>query len=202
MSERSLIDRSTQSKSRKAKEIGDLSFLLGCSQASLGNYELAKLSSVQNLRRNLYEILDQVISEMTQAALAAWFRDTDRQSLIHALENEEDAMAWAARVLKERGRNAVELALPNAPQLAPGRAHIEASVRYQDQNIAEGKCQVCPEPLAAGSVRYCEEHLTKCRDRARAKSKQMGKAPHGRAPGTLAALAQARESRKQPGGAK
>ena len=41
-------------------------------------------------------------------------------------------------------------------------------------------------------MRYCEKHLAQFRDRAREKSKKLGKAPHGRAPGTLTALAEAR----------
>jgi hypothetical protein len=51
---------------------------------------------------------------------------------------------------------------------------------------------MCPNPLAPNSVRYCEEHLAKCRDRARVRAKNLSKSPHGRAPGTLAALAESR----------
>ena len=53
--------------------------------------------------------------------------------------------------------------------LPPGQAHRTAAVTYQNRNIAEGKCCDCPMPLARNSVRYCEKHLAKCRERARAK---------------------------------
>ena len=55
---------------------------------------------------------------------------------------------------------------------------------------------MCPNPLAPNSVRYCEKHLAKCRDRARARAKKLNKPPHGHAPGTLAALAEGRKEAK------
>jgi hypothetical protein len=52
-------------------------------------------------------------------------------------------------------------------------------------------------PLARNSVRYCEKHLAACRNRARVRAKKVNKSPHGRAPGTLAALAVSRKNQKQ-----
>jgi len=56
--------------------------------------------------------------------------------------------------------------------LPPGLAHRTASVTYQKRNVEEGKCSVCPNPLARNSVRYCEKHLAVCRGRARARAKK------------------------------
>jgi hypothetical protein len=76
-------------------------------------------------------------------------------------------------------------------------------MRYQERNIAEGKCSLCPKPLARHSVRYCEKHLTAARMRqtpSKGKPGDIGwlygeteESSHGRQPGTLAALAMARE---------
>jgi hypothetical protein len=56
---------------------------------------------------------------------------------------------------------------------------------------------ICPTPLAPTSVRYCEKHLAAYRERARVKAKKLNKPPHGRAPGSVAALAVSRKNRKQ-----
>jgi hypothetical protein len=54
--------------------------------------------------------------------------------------------------------------------LPPGVAHLAAAVRYQERNIAEGKCCRCPKPLDRNSVRFCTEHLAK--ERARMSQKK------------------------------
>jgi hypothetical protein len=184
-----------------------INFLLGCSEKSLGSFELARLAEVANLRTELHCILDRLIDQMSQAALAAWFRKTDRETLKHALENPDDIIAWATEQIRDEQRSEDEL-IP-LTSLAPGAAHLAAALRYQERNIAEGKCAVCPKPLAHNSVRYCETHLRDMRLRHKPKNAtgaQPGstdwlyeEAPfessHGRQPGTLASLAMNREKR-------
>jgi hypothetical protein len=92
--------------------------------------------------------------------------------------------------------------------LPAGAAHLAAALRYQERQIAKGLCAVCPQPLARNSVRYCERHLRIARLRKKPKNAK-GELPgsidwlysdgeqfessHGRQPGTLKALARARE---------
>jgi hypothetical protein len=184
-----------------------LNFLLGCSETSLGDYELARHARVADLRRQIFELFDQLTQEMGQVSLAAWFRKNDRAAINRALAIEESPAAWAARTISERGRSAEEL-LPT-PSLPPGAAHLAASVRYAERNVAEGKCSVCPTPLAENSVRFCVKHLTAARMRHKP---QGGDDPgsidylyqdhtpekrHGRQPGTLKALATANEQKQR-----
>lgn len=60
--------------------------------------------------------------------------------------------------------------------LPPGAAHIAASLRYQERNIAAGKCAVCPKPQDRNSVRYCTFHLEQARERMRLKNGRKPKA--------------------------
>jgi hypothetical protein len=143
---------------------------------------------------------------MAQAALTAWFRTVDRETLKRTLENLEDVLTWAQEQIRKHGRSEVEL-IP-LTSLPPGAAHLAAALRYQERQIAKGLCAVCPQPLAHNSVRYCERHLTIQRLRHEPKNAK-GKAPgsvgwlygegfessHGRQPGTLKALALERERR-------
>jgi hypothetical protein len=181
-----------------------LNFLLGCGQKDLEDFELARLSEVANLRKELHEILDRVIDAMSQAALASWFKAQDRQTLQHAIENEESPIEYAKRMVKEGQRSAEEL-LP-MPAYEPGAAHRAAAVRYQHRQIEQGLCSECPEPLDRNSVRYCTRHLDLARHRAARKSGVKGEAgsadylygeitesKHGRQPGTLQTLALNRE---------
>jgi hypothetical protein len=183
-----------------------LNFLLGCSEKTLGSFELARMAEVANLRSELHNILDRLIEQMSQAALATWFRKTDRETLKHALENPEDIIAWAKEQTRDGQRSEEEL-IPHA-SLPPGAAHLAAALRYQERNIAKGLCAVCPKPLADNSVRYCDRHLRIARLRHKPKNAK-GELPgsidwlysdgaqfessHGRQPGSLKALALARE---------
>jgi len=171
-----------------------LNFLLGCAQGELGNFELARLDEVAHLRSELHTILDRLIDQMAQAALASWFKAQDRQTLKHAIENEESPVEWANRMIRQGQRSGEEL-LP-LPSMPPGEAHRAASLRYQERNVAAGLCAVCPESLDANSVRYCTRLLAAARHR---KTKQGREAPgsldylysdskqpsaHGRQPGS------------------
>jgi hypothetical protein len=86
-----------------------------------------------------------------------WFRQSNRDTIRYAMENEESPMEMAARMDRDEQRSEQEL-IP-LPTLPPGAAHLAAAMRYQKRNIAEGKCCNCPKPLARNSVRYCEKHL-------------------------------------------
>ena len=68
-------------------------FLLTCSQANLEKLQLARLSEVANLRKELQGIVDRMVDNLAQAALASWFRQNDRDLLRKALENPEDMLA-------------------------------------------------------------------------------------------------------------
>ena len=183
-----------------------LNFLLGCSEKSLADFELARLADVADLRKEIVSMLDRLIDQMSQAALTAWFRKTDRETLKHALENPDDVIALAQAQIRDGQRSEDEL-IP-LPSLPAGAAHLAAALRYQERQIAKGLCAVCSEPLAHNSVRYCERHLRIARLRHKpknAKGEQAGSIGwlysdgeqfenrHGRQPGTLKALALGRE---------
>lgn len=175
-----------------------LNFLLGCSDNDLASFELARLSEVANLRADLHAILDKLIDVTSQAALAAWFRQTDRETLKKAIqsspeERTAEILARAKKQIRDGQRSEAEL-IPRT-LLAPGAAHIAASLRYQERNVAKGLCSVCPSQLDRNSVRYCTEHLQQQRDRQRDKAKKLNKPPRGHAAGSLAALAAARAGR-------
>jgi len=119
-------------------------------------------------------------------------------------------MAWAQEQIRMQGRSEEEDLLLPLPALPQGAAHLAAAVRYQERNLAEGKCVVCPKPLARNSVRYCEKHLTAARLRKKpknAKGAQPGsigwlhgegfESQHGRQPGTLQSLALNRQKKSR-----
>jgi hypothetical protein len=186
-----------------------INFLLGCSDLDLGNYELARLAEVADLRAQMQVILDQMVDHQGLAWLAAWFRSMDRNALRHAIENEEDPLAWAKRMIKEGQRSDEENESIPRPPLPPGAAHLAAALRYQERNIAEGKCCYCPEPQDPNSVRFCTKHLAMARARASQKKAvdsdpgsreylyagEVPESTHGRQPGTLASLERAREKK-------
>jgi hypothetical protein len=160
-------------------------FLLKCSDRSLGNFELARLAEVANLRAELQGLLDRMLEQMSQAAVAAWFRQQDRQTLKRAIEQGDDVVAWAkAEIRRRSGQAEKQGPLPSPslfrPSLPPGKAHLAAVIHYQERNIAAGKCYCCPKPLDRNSVRMCTDHLRKERERKREKKKaQAGKSIEG-----------------------
>jgi hypothetical protein len=187
-----------------------LNFLLGCSQKDLEDFELARLVEVANVRKEVLLGIDRLIDQMSQAALAAWFRAQDRQTLKHAIENEETPLEWADRMIREGQRSGEELdqLFPQA-SLPVGAAHLAAALRYQERNIADGKCAICPQPLDHNSVRYCVKHLAAERNRHKPKDGK-DEAPgsigflyqdhtpesrHGREPSNLARLEMNREKK-------
>jgi len=194
------IQKDQPAKPQHFDVIAPLHFLITCSETSLENFELAKLAAVNNLRSQLHSVLDDLMDASNQAALARLFRAQGRERILRALESTPDAIADAKAEIKNMGRTPEEsndrcadTDLVPLLSLPPGQAHRTAAVTYQNRNIKEGKCSICPTPLASNSVRYCERHLAACRDRARARAKKLNKSPDGRAPGTLAALAEGRK---------
>jgi hypothetical protein len=187
-----------------------LNFLLGCSEASLGNFELARLGEVADLRKELHATLDHMIDAAAQAALAAWFRTVNREDLKRRVLQTPDElfgeiMAQAKEEIRDGQRSEEELdagPMPSnwiiRPSLPPGAAHLAASLRYSERNIVEGKCEKCPQPLDPNSVRYCTKHLAMHREKDRRDREKRGIQPgtRGRQPGTLANLARQREKRK------
>jgi hypothetical protein len=204
MSPKALLKRH---KSKAIYKPLPLNFLLGCSKDSLASFELARLAEVADLRSELHVLLDRLLDQMSQAAIAGWFRQSDRNAINYALQNEETPLQMAARMIRDGQRSDEELAddLIPLPSLPPGAAHLAAAMRYAERNLAEGKCSLCPKPLARHSVRYCEKHLTAARMRqtpTKGKPGSIGwlygeteESSHGRQPGSLAALAMGREQK-------
>lgn len=204
-----LLPRKEPSTNTAKADAVPLNFLLGCNDGELGNYELARLADVADLRKRMQVLLDQIVDQMGLAWLAAWFRNMDRGALIHAIENEEDPLAWARRMIKEGQRSKQENESIPLPPLPPGAAHLAAALRYQERNIAAGLCAVCPEPQDPNSVRFCTKHLAIARARKSQKKTldsdpgsreylyagELPESTHGRQPGTLAMLAMSREKR-------
>src|SRR5258706_3060368 len=79
------------------------------------------------------------------------------------METEECRIECAHRMIRDGQRDGGEL-FP-LPAFEPEATHLAAALRYQQRNLAEGKCAVCPKPLAHNSVRFCETHLAKDRTR-------------------------------------
>jgi hypothetical protein len=138
-----------------------------------------------------------MLREVSRLDLVRSIRASSPEQIKEALERPSDAIADAKPQIKNAGRSVDEL-IPLLPlaSAAVKANHIAASIRYQERNIEEGKCSICPQSLAHNSVRYCETHLAVRWDRARKRAKKLDKPPHGRAPGTLAALAEGRKEAK------
>jgi hypothetical protein len=161
-----------------------LNFLLGCSATTIDNLRLAHMGLAANLRKELLLLVDKLVDEMVLIELALWFKENDREALKRALETEEDAATWAKRMI--RGGHDV---LPRWRKYAdPTQAHRIAAQNYRQRNIAEGKCECCPEPLDRNSTQHCTKHLEQKRNRQREQSKNLGKCPRGRHPNTITAL--------------
>jgi hypothetical protein len=123
---------------RPMEMVAPLHFLLTCSETSLGNFEISKLTDVINLRSQLHRVLDDLMDASNQAALARLFRAQGRERILRALESTPDPIAEAKAKIRNMGRTPEE---PNdrcadtdfVPLLSlnPGQAHRTASVTYQ-----------------------------------------------------------------------
>jgi hypothetical protein len=197
------------------KKAPPIAFLLECSDTELGNFELARLSEVANLRREMLARFDRIVDESALAVLAAWLRTIDRQELKRQLLQSpnakiEEILARSREEIRNQGRGQEE-AKEDGPMPSPWlvrqrkyltdeerrAAHSAAQAAVSEQRIADGKCEKCSKPLDPNSVRECTKHLEMHRQRdARARQKK-GIQPgmHGRQPGTLTALAASRDKR-------
>lgn len=200
-------DHRLKTKKHSLPIMPPLNFLLGCSQQSLDSYELARLAELADVRKEWQALSDRLRELEALVMLARWFRESDRDAINQALALEQSPTEWAKRQIKQEGRGE-DLDLP-LTSLPPGAAHLAAALRYAERNIADGKCGVCPQPLDPNSVRYCTKHLTAQRMRHKPEG---GEDPgsidflyqdhtpekrHGRQPGTLKALASAREQKQR-----
>jgi hypothetical protein len=194
-----------------------LNFLLGASDKDLDSFQLARLAEVANLRSDLHAILDKLIDEMAQAAVAGWFRQTNREALKRAVESAEnpqeridEVVSWAKKQIRDGQRSESEL-VPLVPRISVAVSGSARSMAYQERQIAKGLCSVCPKPLARNSVRYCERHLEIVRLRKPPKGAK-GSLPgsvdwlygdgvfesaHNKAPSQVKALKEANEKRKK-----
>lgn len=184
-----------------------LKFLLEASDSAVGNFELAKLGEVANLRREMLALFDRLVDVSAQAVLAAWLRTIDRNELRRQLLESPDTtieliISEAKAQIRSQGRSPKELEagkMPSPwlvrPHLPPGEAQRNASKRYQERHIAEGKCRKCSRPLCRESVDYCEKHLAMRREAQRRRNGTVH--AHGRHPNTLKALKEANGKRKK-----
>jgi hypothetical protein len=162
----------------------DVNFLVNCSSTSLDSYELTKLSLAANIQADLLELMHQWLEANTQATLARLFRNTDREAFKRWINEPVDPIAIAKAQIRSQGytEEEADAQLDDVIAANPGLAHRNAAVTYQKRNIAEGKCSICPKPLARNSVRYCEKHLRA----ARLRHKPIG--AKGPEPGSIDAL--------------
>jgi hypothetical protein len=182
-------------KNQSLDILGPLKFLLTCSELDVDNFELNTLGNLANLRSQAADVMENMLREISRLDLVRSIRASSPEQIKEALERPSDAIADAKLKIKNTGRSVDEL-VPLLPLVSAAvkANHVAASIRYQERNVEEGKCCDCPEPLARNSVLYCETHLAAYRDRARVRAKKLNKPPHGRAPGTLAALAEKAKS--------
>ena len=125
----------------KLKDV-PVNFLLTCSEQTLENFQLMRLAAVADLRKQMIALVDQMVEEMAKAALAAWFRTADRETLKSAIENPESALEWAKQRIREMNRNEDELLpMPPPDPQAVKKAQCIATASYQKRNLAEGKCR-------------------------------------------------------------
>ncbi len=195
-------------KARKAKALYKpfpVNFLLGCAESALGSFELARLAEVADLRKELHVVLDRLIDQMSQAALAQWFRDSDRQAIRYAIENEETPLQMAARMVRDGQRSDEEEELIPIPSLPPGAAHLAAQYALPGKEHRGRK--VCAlsttaRPQLRALLRKAPNRSTFRMTPSKGKPGNVGwlygetaESTHGRQPGTLASLEMHREKR-------
>src|SRR6266566_1535928 len=183
-----------------------LAYLLACTDATVGNLQIAKMAEVANLRADMIALFDRVVDVSAQTVLAAWLRTIDRQELKAQLLQAPDAkleeiMARAKEEICNQGRSQEEKedgAMPS-PWLVRQRTYLTEQERRagrsasekqsRERRIAAGKCEKCSQPLAHHSIRECVRHLEIHRQRdARDRAKKgITAGTAGRQPGTLAA---------------
>ena len=196
------------------KKAPPIAYLLECSDGELGNFALARMTEVANLRRAMLDLFDRIVDESSLAVVAAWLRTIDRPELKRQLLLSPEAkineiLAQAKEEIRNQGHIEEEAGPMPSPWLVRQRKYLTDEERragrsaqrkrWQERQLAEGKCEKCGKPLDRNSVRYCTEHLEKHRQHDARYREKKGIEPgkHGRQPGTLAALAASRDKRRR-----
>src|SRR5215472_3545999 len=109
-----------------------IAYLLECSDSELGNFELARLADVANLRKELHAALDRVIDAQSLALLAARLRTIDRQELKRELLKSPDArikeiLAGAKEEIRNQGHSEDEAGPMPSPWLVRPRLPAEVA---------------------------------------------------------------------------
>ena len=96
------------------KKAPPIKYLLECSDGILGNFELARLNEVANLRSEMVALFDKLVDTSALAVLAAWLRNIDREELKRQLLESstvtiEGIMAEARAEIRNQGRSPEEL---------------------------------------------------------------------------------------------
>jgi hypothetical protein len=152
--------------------LGPLKFLLTCSEIDLDNFELSTLGNLANLKSQAADVMENMLRETSRLDLVRSIRASSPEQIKEALERPSDPIAAAKLKIKNAGRSEEELVpLPPLSPAAVKANYVAASIRYQERNVEEGKCSICPTPRARHSVLYCEKHLAACRERARAQAR-------------------------------
>ena len=160
-------------KNQSLDILGPLKFLLTCSELDLDNFELGTHSRINNLKSQVADDIENMLREVSRLDLVRSIRASSPEQIKEALERPSDAIADAKLKINNAGRRGDELLplLPSPPAAVKANP-VTASIRYQERNVEDGKCSICPKPRARHSVLYCEKHLAACRDRARARAKK------------------------------
>jgi hypothetical protein len=72
------------------KALEKISYLLTCSYGEVGNFELARLSEVANLRMEMPDLFARLVDTSAFALLAAWLRTSNREDLKRRLLHSPD----------------------------------------------------------------------------------------------------------------
>ncbi len=211
---------------RIMERMPDLDFLLSHSHATLCELELISLSRSSNALKRAKEEMDEAVAQREVAGVVRWLME-NREVLLEAARRtilqqakgpelfESDAKAdevltRAKGEVRDQGRSQEETGGPMpSPWLVRQRTYLTEqerragrsaiSKRSREKHIAAGKCERCSQPLAHHSVRECDVHLERHRQRNARDRRKKGIEPgtQGRQPGTLKALKEANEKRKR-----
>lgn len=153
-------------------------------------------------------MFDRMVDVSGQAVLAALLRTIDRNEIRRQLLESPDAtinrvIAEAKTEIRSQGcpEELEDGPMPNPSllrKLPPEGAHrrrLDSNKRWQERQIAAGKCRRCSAPLCRESVEYCAKHLAMRREAQRRKNATVHE--HGRHPNTLKALRKLAEERKK-----
>jgi hypothetical protein len=88
-----------------------------------------RMAAVSDIRNQIVTLQDRMADEMGKAALAAYLRSIDRDTLKYALDHPEDPMVWAREQIRNQGKGGEnELPLPPPDPQALIAAHRVAAL--------------------------------------------------------------------------